>query len=194
MMTIRTILRGTLCASVTFAAAAFEAAVRRDATCAMCYCGIALAYGPELKLVADSERIALARRAALEALHAVIADGDGADWERELVSALYGRYSSAPTGGAGAARDSAFASRMVQLGRRYDSPDLLALAAEARLALDAPGDWRTVHGRWRDGAADAVAMLEAVLAARPGHPGALRMLRIVGGAPRWAAASSRREE
>ena len=72
------------------------------------------------------------------------------------------------------ARDSAYADRMLDLARRFDSPDVRALAAEPLLLLE-PIGWRTVHGDFTSTAKDALALLDAALAVRPTHPGATRL-------------------
>lgn len=113
------------------AAQAFEEAVRRDGTCALCFWGIALAVAPDAPAgaeEADTARLPLARRAAHQALEAVLVYG-GTELERELVGSMYSRYSLSPLGGGMKDRDRAWVSAMRHLARRFGAPGLEDLAA-----------------------------------------------------------------
>jgi hypothetical protein len=125
----------------------FAEAARRDPTCALCRWGMALALGPSLNTPADPSRAQetqqhLAAAAALATTPA----------ERDLVEATR-------------------TARLDGLTKKYPKdPDVLALAAEAEMNRT-PWDFWTAD-RLHDNARQALAWVDAAIAAAPGHPGA----------------------
>ena len=147
---------------------AFEQATELDPECAMCYWGIAYAYGPNINAPMDSASGVLAYAAAQRAQ--ALADGTN-ETERALIGALVQRYAAAPPADR-TALDRAYAAAMREVRQRFpDDLDVLTLHAEAVMNLS-PWDYWTKEGAPREGTADLVADLERVLAAEPNHPGA----------------------
>jgi len=146
---------------------AFREAERLDPSCAMCFWGEALAFGPNINLPMDSAAGAAAHAAIVEAVRL----GGGNARERELIEALATRYASPPPADR-AGLDSAYARAIVEVARRYPSDhEAAVLAAEAAMDLR-PWSYWTREGELEPGMADALATLERVVAEAPGHPGA----------------------
>ncbi|HWA58309.1 MAG TPA: hypothetical protein VG692_13700 [Gemmatimonadales bacterium] len=147
---------------------AFREAARLDSTCAMCYWGIALAYGPHVNAGMDSA----AGVAAWEALgrarqHA----GRATPRERALIEALGHRYAAVPPADR-AALDSAYADAMGDVVRRYPADlDAATLYAESLMDLS-PWFYWTREGNPRPHTPVILRELERVLARNPDHPGA----------------------
>lgn len=143
----------------------FREAARLDETCAVCWWGIAYAYGPNINLPMDSaaNAAAVAALTTAEALaqHATVR-------ERDYIAALRTRYGAE----AGPAGDSAYMRAMQALSRKYPN-DLNAatLAAEARMLLR-PWNYWQADGTGYPGTRELVATLERVIQANPNHPGA----------------------
>ena len=148
---------------------AFTEAARLDPNCAMCYWGIAYAYGPHVNAGMDSASGVAAYAAAQKAqslsrrVSAV---------ERAYVAAIGKRYARVPpTNRAGL--DSAYATAMCDVSRRYaDDLDAAALCAEAMMDLRPWNYWRQPSGEPYPGTLDIVANLERVIQRNPDHPGA----------------------
>ena len=147
---------------------AFREAQRLDPDCAMCWWGEALAWGPNINLPMDSASGAAAYVAAQGAL----AVRDGAQpHEQALIDALAVRYEAAPPA-ARAHLDRAYADAMATVAAGHpDDHQVAVLYAESLLDLR-PWDYWTADGQPQEGIADALALLERVLAADPRHPGA----------------------
>ncbi|MFN2383861.1 MAG: hypothetical protein ABR559_06305 [Gemmatimonadota bacterium] len=147
---------------------AFEEAARLDPDCAVCWWGVALAYGPNINAPMDSAG-GVAAWAALEKAQALADKASGA--ERDYIAALAKRYAAgAPP--ARAALDSAYASAMADLASRHpDDLDAATLAAEAAMDLR-PWNYWTPAGEPQPGTAELVAQLEGVIGRNPDHPGA----------------------
>jgi tetratricopeptide (TPR) repeat protein len=147
---------------------AFEEAARLDPECAMCYWGIAYAYGPNINAPMDSASGVAAYRAAQRAR---ALSAQASEVERALIEALATRYAAVPAAER-SALDAAYARAMGEVRRRFaDDRDVLTLHAEAVLDLS-PWDYWTKAGEPRAGIAQVVADLERVLATDPDHPGA----------------------
>ena len=147
---------------------AFEQATRLDPECAMCYWGIAYAYGPNINMPMDSASGVLAWEAA-ERAQALAAGAD--EVERALIEALSRRYAAVPPADR-SALDRAYAAAMGGVRQRHpDDLDVLTLHAEAVMNLS-PWDYWTRDGAPRDGIAGVLADLERVLEVQPEHPGA----------------------
>lgn len=149
----------------------FREAARIDSGCAMCWWGVALAYGPNINMPMSPE----AEKSALEALeHAQALAPRAPAADRAYISALAVRYGT-PAGENRASRDSAYADAMRNLRKQYPSdPDAGTLSAEALMDLR-PWDLYTPDGDPKPGAEEIVATLESVLRRAPRHTGALHL-------------------
>jgi tetratricopeptide (TPR) repeat protein len=148
---------------------AFQAATTLDPECAMCYWGIAYAYGPNINAPMDSASEVAAYGAIVRAQ--ALADHAGPA-ERALIDALALRYSDRPAADRRAALDATYAVAMRTVRDRFsDDNDVLTLHAEAVMNLR-PWDYWERDGNPRPGTAELVADLERVLLTDPNHPGA----------------------
>jgi len=147
---------------------AFTEAARLDPNCAVCYWGIALAYGPHVNAGMDSAAGVAAWAALGQARrHAAHANPR----ERRYIDALGRRYAAVPPGNR-APLDSAYARAMAELVSRYPGDlDAATLYAEALMDLS-PWFYWTPAGEPRPDTPTIVAQLERVLARNPNHPGA----------------------
>jgi tetratricopeptide (TPR) repeat protein len=147
---------------------AFSEAARLDANCAICYWGIALAYGPHVNAGMDSASGVQAYQALQKAKRLA---GDASESERAYIEALVPRYEAEPRPDR-ARLDSAFAEAMRQLAARYpDDLDALTLYAEAKMDLRPWNYWQP-NGQPYAGTQEIVDVLERVIARHPNHPGA----------------------
>lgn len=147
---------------------AFREAARHDPDCAMCYWGVALAFGPNINLPMDeasgAEAYAAIREASAREEHA-------SPRERALIRATALRYGPDPAANR-AARDSAYALAMKEVADAYpDDLEAATLYAEALMTLR-PWSYWTQDGEPEPGTLELVAQLERVIAANPEHPGA----------------------
>jgi tetratricopeptide (TPR) repeat protein len=147
---------------------AFTEATRLDSTCAMCYWGIALAYGPHVNAGMDSAAGVAAwtalRQAQRHTAHAT-------PRERAYITALARRYAAVPPANR-APLDSAYARAMGEVVTQYPADlDAATLYAEALMDLS-PWFYWTPAGEPRPDTPTIVAQLERVLARNPEHPGA----------------------
>jgi tetratricopeptide (TPR) repeat protein len=148
---------------------AFQEGARRDPRCAMCYWGIALAYGPNVNAAMDSASGAAAYAAVREAL---ARRGGASRVEQALIDAQAARYAPVPDAANRAALDSAYARAMEGVVRRHpDDLDAATLYAEALMALRPWNYWQP-SGDPQPGTDRMVAQLERVMARSPEHPGA----------------------
>lgn len=147
---------------------AFREAQHLDPSCAMCFWGEALAWGPNINLPMDAE----AARAAQEATRRAVALRDrGTARERDLVVALAARYGAGHAGDR-SGLDSAWARALAGVIRDHpDDLEVRVLYAEAMMLLS-PWNYWTAEGNLRTGMDGAVAELERVIRANPRHPGA----------------------
>ena len=147
---------------------AFEQAAQLDPECALCYWGIAYAYGPNINAPMDSMSGVQAYNAIQRAQGAI---NNASEVERALIEALAQRYAAVPPADR-AALDRAYATAMGEVRSRFpDDVDVLTLHAEAVMDLS-PWDYWQADGTPRPGIAEAVADLEKVLATDAAHPGA----------------------
>lgn len=149
---------------------AYREAARLDPTCAMCYWGEALAYGPNINLPMDSASAV----AAHEAITKATDNAAGATpTEQALISALARRYSSAPASER-APLDSAYANAMREVADRYpDDVDVQTLYADALMNLS---PWTYWEGeRPRPGTQEILTRLERAVEREPNHPGACHL-------------------
>jgi tetratricopeptide (TPR) repeat protein len=148
---------------------AFTEAARLDPNCAMCYWGIAYAYGPHVNAGMDSASGVAAYIAAQKAQS--LARGANAI-ERAFVAAVAKRYARVPPANR-AGLDSAYATAMCAVSGRYAGDlDAAALCAEAKMDLRPWNYWKQPSGEPYPGTAELVSKLESVIQRNPNHPGA----------------------
>ncbi len=149
----------------------FTRAAQLDSSCAMCYWGIAYAYGPHVNAGMDSA----AGVAAYTALRQALARMQHASpRERAYITALAHRYAAPPIRSADrAALDSAYAASMGEVVRRYPKDlDAATLYAEALMDKRPWNYWDKKTGEPYPGTREIVTQLERVLRSDPRHPGA----------------------
>ncbi len=149
----------------------FEAALVEDPGCAMCWWGIAFALGPNINAPMDS---AAGERAYLASREASRLAGGSSAREQAYIRALQRRYSHPPASPR-AGLDTAYANAMVAVARAYpDDPDAATLAADALMNLS-PWFYWLPDGQPRPATPQILALLEAVIARLPDHPGACHL-------------------
>ena len=147
----------------------FNHAAQLDSNCAMCYWGVAYAYGPHVNAGMDSAAgvaayVAL-RQARSRMRHA-------SPRERSYIAALEHRYAANPRADR-AALDSAYAASMGEVVRRYpEDLDAATLYAEALMDKRPWNYWDKKTGEPYPGTTEIVAQLERVLRSNPRHAGA----------------------
>ena len=151
---------------------AFRRAQALDPGCAMCWWGEAFAHGPNINAPYDAQvngRVleVIGRAQALRARSTPA--------ERALIDAIARRYSSDPAAER-AALDKAFADAMVAVAARFPADDdIAAITAEALMDTQ-PWDYWEAGGRTPKGRiAEAIALIERVLARNPDHPQAAHL-------------------
>jgi tetratricopeptide (TPR) repeat protein len=144
----------------------FEEAAAIDPSCAMCYWGIALAYGPNINAPIDSASSVAAHEAVQKAVQAAPSDAR----ERALIEALATRYSATPPADR-APLDSAYSRAMGDVARQYpDDLEIATLYAESVMDLSPWNYW--TNGQPRAQTNEILAHLENVIMQNPQHPGA----------------------
>jgi hypothetical protein len=154
------------------AARSFANATRLDPQCAICYWGVSLAVGPNYNLLHVSEQRALVAWEALQEAQKTAANATRT--ERALIAALAKRYSgpTAPDPAAAASLRTAYAEAMQAVARQFpEDLDVQVMAVEAMLNVNAWNLW-SLDGKPAPRTLDGIAMLEAILAKEPQHPGA----------------------
>jgi tetratricopeptide (TPR) repeat protein len=146
----------------------FTRAAELDSTCAICYWGIALAYGPHVNAPMDSASGVAAYAAAQKALalksHAPAP-------ERAYIEAVAQRYEAVPPA-ARARLDTAYSRAMAKLANTYPNDfDAATLYAESLMDLRPWNYWKP-DGTPYEGTTEIVRQLRRVIAANPNHPGA----------------------
>ena len=148
---------------------AFREAARQDPDCAMCWWGVAYAYGANINAPLSPEGAIEAWKALGEA-RARLDHASAA--ERDYIEALAKRYVPDPQPADRTALNQAYADAMRALHAKYpDDLDAATLYAEALMDLN-PWDYYTDDGTPREGTPEAIATLERVLERDPMHPGA----------------------
>ena len=147
----------------------FNHAAQLDSNCAMCYWGVAYAYGPHVNAGMDSA----AGLAAYQAIQQALARERAASpRERAYIDALAKRYAPIPPADR-AALDAAYAAAMGDVIKRYPNDlDAATLYAEALMDKRPWNYWDKKTGEPYPGTTEIVAQLERVLRANPRHPGA----------------------
>ncbi len=148
---------------------AFNEAARIDPNCAMCYWGVAYAYGPHVNAGMDSASAVAAYAAAQKAQSL---SRRASPVERAYISAVARRYAKVPPTNR-ARLDSAYATAMCDVSARFaDDLDAAALCAEAKMDLRPWNYWKQPSGEPYPGTRDIVAKLEGAIQRNPDHPGA----------------------
>jgi hypothetical protein len=146
----------------------FTRATELDPTCAMCWWGIAYAYGPHVNAGMDSASGVVAYQAAQKAR---ALSTSAPPWQRAYIEAVVARYAAVPPANR-ASLDSAYSRAMLNVARTYPNDlDAAALAAESLMDLR-PWNYWTSEGKPYPGTDQIVRHLESVIARNPEHPGA----------------------
>ena len=150
---------------------AFRQATSLDPKCAMCYWGIAFAYGPNINAPITPE----AAKEAWQAIEQARTVAAGAsEKERAFIDALAKRYTADPK----AERpplDRAYAEAMRGVTTHFPD-DLDAATLFAQSLMDtAPWNYWEKNGSPRPFTNDVLAALESVLARKPDHLGAIHL-------------------
>ncbi len=146
----------------------FTRATELDPACAMCWWGIAYAYGPHVNAGMDSASGVKAYEAAQKALSLSL---NASPWRRAYIRAVAARYAPVPSVNR-ANLDSAYARGMADVARSYPNDlDAAALYAESLMDLR-PWNYWTPQGEPYPGTEEIVRQLERVIARNPEHPGA----------------------
>ncbi|UVT14294.1 MAG: tetratricopeptide repeat protein [Nitrospira sp.] len=146
----------------------FTRAAELDPTCAMCYWGIALAYGPHVNAPMDSAS-GIAAYAAVQKALALKSHATAP--ERAYIEALAQRYEADPP--ADRARlDTSYSHAMGQITKTYPKDlDAATLYAESLMDLRPWNYWQP-DGTPHPGTKEIVRQLERVISGNPNHPGA----------------------
>jgi tetratricopeptide (TPR) repeat protein len=147
---------------------AFQRATELDPACAMCYWGIALAYGPHVNAPMDSASGVAAYAAAQRALslksHATAR-------ERAYIEAIAQRYAAVPPDDR-TQLDTLYSRAMGTVASTYpDDLDAATLYAESLMDLRPWNYWRP-DGTAYPGTDEIVRQLRKVISRNPNHPGA----------------------
>jgi tetratricopeptide (TPR) repeat protein len=146
----------------------FTRAAELDSSCAMCWWGVAYAYGPHVNAGMDSASGVLAYDAVQKAVRL---SRNAPAWQRDYIDALNKRYAPVPPA-ARAGLDSAFSTAMRAVAAKYpDDLDAVTLAVESMMDLR-PWNYWTPEGKPYAGSDEMVKKLESVIARNPNHPGA----------------------
>jgi tetratricopeptide (TPR) repeat protein len=146
----------------------FTRAAEIDPRCAMCYWGIALAYGPHVNAPMDSKSGVAAYQAVQKALSLT---SHATAHERAYIEVLVQRYEAdSPTDRA--RLDLSYSRAMGNLAKTYPKDlDAATLYAESLMDLRPWNYWRS-DGTPYPGTTEIVRQLEGVLSRNPQHPGA----------------------
>ncbi|MBX3326648.1 MAG: hypothetical protein KF682_12185 [Nitrospira sp.] len=146
----------------------FTRAAELDPACAMCYWGIALAYGPHVNAPMDSASGVAAYAAVQKAL---LLKSHATAPERAYLEALAQRYEADPP--ADRVRlDKSYSIAMGQVAKTYPKDlDAATLYAESLMDLRPWNYWRP-DGTPYPGTKEIVHQLASVLTRNPNHPGA----------------------
>jgi tetratricopeptide (TPR) repeat protein len=147
---------------------AFQRAADLDPTCAMCYWGIALAYGPHVNAPMDAAS-GVAAYAAVQRARSLMSHAT--PQERAYIEAVTTRYAAEPPADR-TPLDTAYALAMSILASTYpDDLDAATLYAESLMDLRPWNYWRP-DGTPYPGTEEIVRQLKKVISRTPNHPGA----------------------
>jgi len=146
----------------------FKEGARFDPTCALCYWGIALAYGPNINMPMDLE----SGRLAYAAIQQAVAHANRVSVrEQAMIRALATRYVAEQTADR-TELDAAYSRAMAGVVQHFpDDLEAKTLYAESLMDLS-PWDYWTADGTPKADTTKVLSQLEQVLDAEPGHPGA----------------------
>lgn len=148
------------------AISSFVRAREIDPSCAECWWGEALARGPNINAGMDVGQNGLALHALEQARRLSVQSGV---FTKALIAAQELRYASDPAADR-AELDRNYARAMLALARRYPgSDDLAVLAAEAAMNTS-PWNYWSGDGAPAPFIAEAVSLIESVMARSPDHP------------------------
>jgi tetratricopeptide (TPR) repeat protein len=147
----------------------FKEAARIDPTCAICWWGVALSYGPNINAPMEKAAVPEAWK-ALQTAQSLRANASPR--EQAYIDAVAARYSESGEGRA--QLDRAYADAMAKLVAAYpDDLDAATLYAESLMDL-MPWDYYEKDGKTpKPDTVIAIAQIERVIKANPEHPGAL---------------------
>ncbi len=146
----------------------FKHAAELDSTCAMCYWGIALAYGPHVNAPMDSAS-GVAAYAAVQKALALKSNATAS--ERAYIEALAQRYEANPPTDR-TRLDTSYSRAMEQVAKTFpDDLDAATLFAESLMDLRPWNYWQP-DGTPYPGTNEIVRQLKRVLSANSNHPGA----------------------
>ena len=146
----------------------FKQAAELDPTCAMCYWGIALAYGPHVNAPMDSASGVAAYAAAQKAL---ALKSHATAHERAYIEAVAQRYEAVPATDR-VRLDQSYSRAMERVAHTYaDDLDAATLYAESLMDLRPWNYWQP-DGTPYPGTKEIVRQLKRVLSRNPNHPGA----------------------
>ena len=146
----------------------FAHAATLDPSCAMCYWGIALAYGPHVNAPMDRAGGVAAYEAVQKALSL---KPHASAHERAYIDALAQRYEADPPTDR-ARLDTLYSHAMAKVAKTYPKDlDAATLYAESLMDLRPWNYWRP-DGTPYPGTQEIVRQLERLLARSPNHPGA----------------------
>lgn len=150
---------------------AFRQAAALDPACAMCYWGVAFAYGPNINAPITED----AAKAAFQAIEQARTAGASApERERAYIDALAKRYAADPKAER-APLDRAYADAMREVMKRFPD-DLDAATLFAQSLMDtSPWNYWEKDGSPRQFTNEVIASLESVLTRKPDHVGAIHL-------------------
>jgi tetratricopeptide (TPR) repeat protein len=151
----------------------FEQAARLDPDCAMAWWGVALCHGPHINNPIMPPEREQAAWAALQ--RAQERQSRASAVEQALIAALAKRYAEPAAKAERRPLDEAYAEAMRGVWKaNRDDPDIGVLYAESLMDLQ-PWDLWTLDGKAKGATTEILAVLEAVLAKWPEHPGACHL-------------------
>ncbi|WP_216629290.1 hypothetical protein [Qipengyuania soli] len=144
----------------------FKRAQELDPDCAECWWGEAMANGPNINAAMSDAQNSSALAALARAQQLSAASND---FTKALIEAQAVRYSAAPDADRGAL-DRGYAQAMLRIAANYpESDDLAVLAAEAAMNTS-PWNYWSDEGQPVQFIAEAVGLIEKVMARNPKHP------------------------
>jgi tetratricopeptide (TPR) repeat protein len=149
----------------------FRQGIALDPDCAMCYWGVAFAYGPNINAPITEE----AAKEGFVAIEQARMHGAGAtEAERAYIEALAKRYAADPKAER-APLDRAYADAMREVVKKYPD-DLDAATLFAQSLMDtSPWNYWDFQGKPREFTNEVLSSLESVLARDANHAGAIHL-------------------
>ena len=149
----------------------FRQGIALDPDCAMCYWGVAFAYGPNINAPITEEA---AREGFTAIEQARMHAGGASEAERAYIDALAKRYAADPKADR-PPLDRAYADAMREVVKKYPG-DLDAAALFAQSLMDtSPWNYWDEDGKPREFTNEVLSSLESVLARDPKHAGAIHL-------------------